>query len=82
MRNFHVPLPDTLHSQLKDAATKEGKPATELAREAINSFLTEKRRRQRHEAIARFAQANAQSELDLDEALEQAGLEHLTDENT
>lgn len=75
MRNFHVPLPESLHQDLKHYATQTSRPATELAREAISLFLKAERRKQRAQAIAEFAQQHADTALDLDEDLEQAGLE-------
>ena len=52
-------------------------PATTLAREAIDSYLRQQRRRARHQAIAAYAVRMAGTNLDLDPELESAGIEHL-----
>jgi hypothetical protein len=52
-------------------------PATALAREAIDSWLRQQWRKERHDAIAKFAAEAAGSSFDLDEELEAAGIEHL-----
>ena len=78
MKNFHVPLPEETYSQLRAAAERAEIPATTLAREAIDSWLRAYAREQRHLAIAEFAAKNAGTDLDLDPALEAAGIEHLT----
>lgn len=52
-------------------------PTTTLAREAIDAWLREQSRRARHDAIAAYAEEMAGSALDLDPALESAGVEHL-----
>jgi hypothetical protein len=75
--NFHLPLPPELHDQLREEAELSGKPATTLAREALRTVLTYRRRQRLHEEIAAFASEYAGSDLDLDEDLERAGLEML-----
>lgn len=77
MRNFHVPLPEGLHKGLKTQASLKGRPATEIAREAIKSFLEAERRKARDEAIAAFAQEYGGTQWDLDSDLEESGLELL-----
>ena len=77
MKNFHVPLPDAIYDRLRVAAERSNIPATTLAREAIDIWLKQEMRRQRHDAIAAFAEEMAGSDLDLDKRLESAGLEHL-----
>ena len=52
-------------------------PATSLAREAIDSWLRERFRKARHDAIASYATKAAGTPLDLDLDLESAGIEHL-----
>jgi hypothetical protein len=52
-------------------------PATTLAREAVDSWLQQLRRRARHDAIAAYATEMAGTHLDLDADLESAGIEHL-----
>jgi plasmid stability protein len=77
MFNFHLPLPEDLHETLKEEAACSGQPATSLAREALVSWLAQRKRQRLHEEIAAFARAEAGTELDLDEDLEQAGIDSL-----
>jgi hypothetical protein len=77
MKNFHVPLPDDTYATLRAAAQSSKIPATALAREAIDSWLRQQRRRARYNAIAAYAAAMGGSRLDLDPVLERAGIEHL-----
>jgi hypothetical protein len=77
MKNFHVPLPDDTYATLRAAAQSSKIPATALAREAIDSWLRQQRRRARDNSIAAYAAAMAGSRLDLDPVLERAGIEHL-----
>ncbi len=77
MRNFHLPLPDEVYRDLREEATRSSRPATALARQAIELWLHHRRRVARHEAIAAFAAEHAGSPLDLDTELEAASLEHL-----
>jgi len=77
MRNFHLPLPERTYTQLRAAAERAQAPATILAREAIESWLREQSRQARHEAIAAYATEMAGTKLDLDPALESAGIELL-----
>lgn len=77
MRNFHVPLPDELHAELRKAADRRDQPATVLARQAIRGWLETERRRILHEEIRGFAERHAGTELDLDPDLEETGLEGL-----
>jgi hypothetical protein len=77
-KNLHVPLSPGLHERLRREATRTGKPATELAREAIEAALAERQRTVLAESIAVYAAAVAGTRDDLDPALERAGLEHLS----
>jgi hypothetical protein len=65
---------------LHDEAERAGLPATVLAREALQSWLTQRRRQRLHDEIATWANEHAGTDLDLDNDLEQAGLESLADE--
>ena len=82
MHNFHLPLPEELHQQLREEAAHTGQPATVLARQALERWLTERQRRRRHAQIATFARAHAGTPVDLDPALEEAGLEALAKEGS
>lgn len=74
-KNFHLPLPPALHAGLRDASARLGAPATELAREAIDTWLKEEKRRRVRAEVAAFAEAYAGTTLDCDPAWEAAGLE-------
>lgn len=74
---LHVPLDDGLYQRLRAEADRTGRPATQLAREAIGRFLDALRRAEVHEAIASYASANAGTKADLDPDLEAAGVDHL-----
>ncbi|MBI3782977.1 MAG: hypothetical protein HY270_06205 [Deltaproteobacteria bacterium] len=76
-RNLHVPLPETLHDRLRAVATRTKRPATSLARQAIEAWVDERERQAVHEAIATYATEMAGTSADLDEDLEQAAIEHL-----
>lgn len=73
--NFHLPLTPELHDQLREEAEFLGQPATTVAREAIQTTLVQRRKQRLHAEIAAFAAEQGGSDLDLDEDLEQAGIE-------
>jgi plasmid stability protein len=77
MKNFHVPLPEETYDRLRIAAARSKVPATALAREAIDFWLTQEMRKARHDAIVAFAVEAAGTSLDLDDDLEAAGIEQL-----
>jgi predicted DNA-binding protein len=77
MRNLHVPLPDPTYQRLRLEAQRSHRPATDIAREAIDRWLAEQHRISVHKAIAEYAMEVAGSEDDLDEPLEAAGIESL-----
>lgn len=77
MRDLHVPLPEATHRRLRAEAERSLRPATEIAREAIDRWLLEARRTAIHEAIASYAVPMAGTADDLDPELETAGIEHL-----
>ena len=76
-RNLRVPLPETIHDRLLAEATRSGRPATSLAREAIRTWVEERDRKTLHEAIAAYANEMAGTAADLDEDMERAAIEHL-----
>lgn len=78
-RNFHIPLPARLHDRLRAAAELQHRPATQLAKQAIETWLDEQERLTLHEEIASYAAQAAGSSEDLDEQLEATGLERLND---
>jgi hypothetical protein len=77
MKNFHLPLPDQTYTHLRAEAERAQVPATALAREAIDMWLQQRLRKARHDAITVYAAEVAGTELDLDTALEAAGIDHL-----
>ena len=77
LRNFHLPLPGETHDRLKEEAARVRRPATSIAREAIEDWLRERRRQFVREEIAAYAATVAGSEADLDSGLEKAAVEHL-----
>ena len=77
MKNFHLPLPDQTYSLLRAEAQRTRLPATTLAREAIQSWLSEQARRDTYDAIADYARQMAGTPLDLDRDLESAAIESL-----
>ena len=79
MKNLNVPLPEHVYTSLREEAEKNNRPATAIARDAIEAWLHDCRKAARHQAIAEFARDFAGTELDLDPQLEAAGMEHLVD---
>ena len=79
MKNFHLPLPDATYHNLRAAAKRSKAPATVLAREAIDLWLGQEMRRERHDAIAAYAAEMAGTKFDLDPDWEAAGIEHWLD---
>lgn len=75
--NFHLPLPSDLHEMLREESEQSGQPATTVAREALRNWLLQQKKRRLHEEIASFAAAHAGTSLDLDEDLEQAGIDSI-----
>jgi hypothetical protein len=76
-KNFHVPLPPGLYAALRKEARKRGRPATAIARSAIESWLSRARASELHDEIASYAVGHGGSNADLDRALEAAGIESL-----
>ena len=76
-KNLHVPLPDELHRRLRALSNDQGRPATEIAREAIDRWVSEERRRIVHDELQEYANRVAGTKDDLDEALEETGVESL-----
>ena len=77
LTNFHLLLSPELHGMLREEAERSGKTVTALVREALQSWLTQRRKRRLHEEIAAWATEHAGTALDLDRELETAGLELL-----
>ena len=77
MKNLHVPLPAILYRRLRAEAERTRRPATDLAREAIDRWLGEKQRALIHEALLTYARKTAGTDSDLDPELAAAATEHL-----
>ena len=77
MRNFHLPLPEPTYTLLRAEAERTQVPATTLAREAIDTWLKSQALKARHDAIAAYAAEMAGTDIDLDPAMETAGIKHL-----
>ncbi len=77
VKNFHVPLPQAVYDALREEAAALHRPATVVAREAIESWLRERKRAAVREAIATYALKHAGTAADLDPSLERASLELL-----
>jgi hypothetical protein len=75
VRNFHFPFPEDVYAALREEAAALGRPATVIAREAIEAWLRERRRASVRESIAAYAAKHAGTTADLDPALEAAALE-------
>jgi len=80
MKNFHLPLPEDLDGDLRGYARAVGKPATLVAREALAEYLKAKRREKTRDEVEDWARAHARGPADLDEALEDAGVESMEGE--
>jgi predicted DNA-binding protein len=77
IHNFHIPLPEQLYARLRAAAKRQHRPATQMAKQAVEYWLAEQEKLALHEEIASYA-ANAAGSLDdFDSQLEAASLEHL-----
>jgi predicted transcriptional regulator len=77
LRNFHLPLPSETYDRLKEEAARQDKPATSVARDAIEEWLRERRKLVVREEIAAYASRMAGGRAALDHELEQAGVDHL-----
>ena len=77
MRNFHLPLSDEVYQDLRQEALRTGRPATSVARQAIEHWLKARKKTVRHEAIAAFAAEYGGNALDLDFDMEAAFIEQL-----
>jgi predicted DNA-binding protein len=76
-RNFHVPMAEPTYRKLRAEAERSKRPATGIAREAIETWLAERERMAVHEAIGAYALRMAGTGADLDTPLEGAAVEAL-----
>ncbi|MBZ0170514.1 hypothetical protein MELA_01262 [Candidatus Methylomirabilis lanthanidiphila] len=77
MKNLHVPLPQPLYRRLRAEAKRAQRPATALAREAIDLWVAQQYRAAVHDAIASYARNVAGTSDDLDADMEAASVEHV-----
>lgn len=76
-KNFHIPLSDRTYRELRLLSEKTHRPATQLAREAIESWIEGLKGNALRREIEEYARANAGSEVDEDPHLEAAAVEYL-----
>jgi hypothetical protein len=77
MKNMHLLLPEPVYARLRAEARRSRRPATDLAREAIDQWLADLQRSQMHEAVLTYADEVAGTTDDLDPEIEAAGIDHL-----
>lgn len=75
MKNLHIPLPISWYEKLKEASISTEVSATELVRRAIIDFLKEQEKKSISEEISTFALECGGSSFDVDQELQNAGLE-------
>ena len=80
MHNFHLPLPTDLHRRLHAAAQRAKRPATVVARRAIEEFLRTHEREAIGEGIREYVAVHAGTASDLDVDLEHSAIELLLEE--
>jgi hypothetical protein len=72
-QNFHLPLSPKLYAELKEQAQERGQPATELARDALESYLRQLRIEKIEAELEAFVETAAGTELDYDSEWAQLG---------
>ena len=72
-----MPLPDDVDQALRDEAAAIKRAATAIARQAIKTWLRERKKTVLREAIATYAAEHGGTPADLDPELEAAGLQML-----
>ncbi len=77
IKNLHVPLPDPLYKRLRKHSIRSHRPATAIAREAIDRWLDDQEKVLIDEAIGEYVRQMAGTSDDLDEDLEAASIESL-----
>jgi len=78
-KNLHVPLPPHLFDALRAESARLKRPATAIAREAVEALLRERRRQALEEEISAYAVDVGGTSGDLDEELERTVLATLRD---
>lgn len=77
VKTFHVPLPPAVYDAISAEAQRAGRTATAVAREAIEDWLSIRRKMELHEEIAEYAAAHRGTDADLDPALATAAARQL-----
>ena len=80
-QNFHVPLSPDVYERLKIEAQYLQRPATELARVAIESELRKLEAQRIHDQIRAYAEAMGGSEEDIQPDWQAASYEVFSQEN-
>lgn len=76
-KNFHVPLPLPVYAALQAEASRQKRPATQLAREAILRSLVEHRKSRAEQELRDYVAAVAGTSDDLDRDLESVSVKYL-----
>ena len=79
IHNFHIPLPEQLYTRLREVAKRQHRPATQMAKQAVEYWLEEQEKLVLHEEISNYAVNASESFEDLDYQLETVSMEHLDD---
>lgn len=77
MKNFHLPLPESTYEALRIEAQRAKRPATTVARAAIELWLRARKKAARHRAVAAYSAEMGGTTFDLDHQLEAAAVELL-----
>ncbi|MBI3535907.1 MAG: hypothetical protein HY072_10535 [Deltaproteobacteria bacterium] len=76
-KNFHIPLHENIYLELRQVAEVLKKPATQIVRDVIGSWLKERKKAAIRQKLIEYVNANAGSRHDFDPELEAAGIEHI-----
>lgn len=76
-RNLHVPLSLKLYTQLKQQSLLSNTPSTQIARQAIETWLKYQKKQTLYKELVSYAAEQAGTDLDLDKTLEHAAIEWL-----
>ena len=79
MTTMELPLETEVWGLLQDEATKSGQPAVALVSNVVAKWVRDRHRQRVAQEIADFAATHAGGELDLDEGLEHAALQSLSE---
>ena len=82
MKNFHLPLSEDMYNALKIESKYSKKPATQLARTAIEKWLKGRKKEMIYKEVAQYALEEGGTPHDLDVEMESIGVEYwLSQEN-